>query len=167
MGLVAGLLLLVGCEAQNQVQVRQPMMVRLSPYDSVAVSTSAISPEGGAFAAELNGRLLELLRGSVLFLDVESTPEVGDHVPKGRLNLLVEVTDVRAVDSTLRYYAGVLAGPAEAKAVATVYDARSGMEIGSAQFDAQSANDSVYTGTTEQVLDQLARQVVGWLAQYK
>ena len=160
------LLLMLGCEATTQTQVVQPMIVRLTPYSSAAVSVSSQGGKWDTVAADVKQQLMVDLRQAMLFQEVVDVPETGEGVPPDRVNVLVRITQVRAVDPTLRWYAGPLAGQAQIVATATVLDG-SGIELGKAEFNALSEAETTRTGTTEDVVRQISDQITRWIAAYK
>lgn len=158
---------LPGCEGSSTVDVTQPMMVRLTPFDSIAVGVSSSGNQWDAVSADLASQLAQDFRESLMFEEVTQVVETGEGVPEGQINLIVTLMDVRSIDRNVRWTIGPFAGQAQIVATAEVTQANSSVVLGRSTFDVLSDAMTTRDGTTQDVVGELSRQVVMWVGQSK
>lgn len=161
------MVMLAGCEGSSTVDIKQPMMVRLTPFNIVAVSVGSPQNQWLTEAGDVEARLARDFRESLMFKQVTQVVETGQGVPEDQINVMVELIEVHAVDGNLRWTVGPFAGQAKIVANVEVVQASTGVTLGQSSFDVLSDAMTTRTGTTQDVVGELSRQIVMWVGQYK
>lgn len=161
------LVCLPGCQGSSKVDVTKPMMVRLTPFQTMAVGVSSPGNQWDAVSAELASQLAQDFRESLMFEQVTQVVETGEGVPEDQINLMVTLMDVRSIDRNVRWTIGPFAGQAQIVATVEVTQANSGVVLGCSTFDVLSDAMTTRDGTTQDVVGELSRRVVMWVGRSK
>ncbi len=150
--LILFLLIISGCAPQTRVQMESSFALR--PDRVIAVGVESKNPEYIKEAEKIEIILLEKLKNSNLFSDIRKDKKDAD------IFIRVNITEVVRVSSADRLLFGAMAGRAKIAGNIFIENSRSGETIGKFYIESISSGGTVLAGTTEDVIEQFANQLV-------
>ncbi|GAB6182679.1 DUF4410 domain-containing protein [Thermodesulfovibrio hydrogeniphilus] len=146
------LFIIFGCAPQTRVQMESSFTLR--PDRVIAVCVESKNPEYIKEAEKIEIILLEKLKNSNLFSAIRKDRKDAD------ILIRVNITEVVRVRSSDRFLFGAMAGRAKIAGNILIENSRRGETIGRFYVESISSGGTVFAGTTEDVIEQFANQLV-------
>lgn len=141
----------IGCaSAGGTIKQTIEPAVPLNSYDSLRVN---VESKVEMDEEEKNGLEIMVLKK----IKTEGEWKISDN---GQLLINITVTDISRVSQAARVLVGAFAGRAMTRAEVTVTDTASGKTINQFIAEGKSSGGSVMAGTTDESIDELAKQIV-------
>jgi hypothetical protein len=163
---ILALLAATGC-ASSYLSISKPLSrdANLSSYNCVAVEIKPVPRGWKEIADEIEVGLLQKLKRSGAFPEVESyakSMNYGD-----RLILRVSLEEVNEVSGGQRFMMGAFAGRAEVAADLELVDERTAAVLSRAEVQAETGSHSIMAGTTHQAVDKVVDEIVAFIREHK
>lgn len=162
--LVIAIALVSGCASRgNQFTELTPVSVEISKYKKITVSPSKDAPQllTEVERSMLTSKIIQNLKNSDLFFDIRKVslekPDWGD------LKIEYREVSVKKVSSAERVMLGIMAGQAELVLEVSLIEKSTGNVVGKAKIVGKSDNGSIFSGGTNDAIDEAAKGVVKFL----
>lgn len=151
------LLVFAACAASGTIQQFTGQPVEVAATDVVIVRAESAVEDGNKFVDPLietvTGRLMESATVAAVVNDVDAATIAID----------MNITEVRAVGGASRFMFGAMAGRAGITVDVVLTQADTGEELGTLQATGKSSGGTIFAGTTNQAIEQVADQIVEYL----
>jgi hypothetical protein len=145
---------LSGCAASSARNVAVPAANPLGTFKTVAINVDSSVPDSSEEAKQLNKFI-------VAAFWQKGRWQVTD--PPAEVQLNATITELSRVGSGTRLLLGALAGQASVKVDVELKDT-TGKILGKFTASGKSSGGTVFAGTTDQALEEAAKEIVGFFA---
>lgn len=149
------LFLLVGCAGQTIVKPEGEFKIPGNKTAALLVTT--LIPDNSKDIEKLELLLTDKLRNAHIFSNVMEKNQNAD------LLIKVEIEEFAKVSKSERFWYGAMAGRAKMAGKISLIEASTGKPLGSFHIENISSGGTVFAGTTEEVIDKFAEEVINFM----